>query len=277
MTAGTASADGQSNRWGERIYDIPAPGTPEFDELVPNRVTRRQMEELLKAPGGLTLPELQQRIPEYAEQTHFSRRLRDGDKVFIIERLREGRLVRYRITGRRRQEAESARISARVRARVLFRDGSRCQMCGASPEKDPDVWLEVDHRLPLHLGGTNEEDNLWTLCRRCNQGKRAYFATLDEHADKLRDAMQHQEVHRRLGETLRAFGQGVDVPSHVLEIAASAKQFQEDWHRRLRELRNLGWDYEVKKRKEGRRMVSYYRLTRDGGWPPSGTIREALR
>jgi 5-methylcytosine-specific restriction endonuclease McrA len=234
------------------------------------------MEELLREPGGLTLPELQDRIPEYAAQTHFSRRLRDGDKVFDIERVREGHMVRYRIAGLRKQVAKTSRISPRLRARVLFRDGSRCQMCGASPAKDPDVQLEVDHRLPLHLGGANDEENLWALCRKCNQGKRAFFASVEEHADKLSEAMGHEEVHRRIGETLRAFGVGNEVPSHILEIAASAKQYQEDWHRRLRELRDLGWDYEVRKRKEGRRIVSDYILTRDAGWPPSGTIREAL-
>lgn len=262
---------------GRDDRDLPEPGTREFEELIPNKVTRRQMEELLGEPEGLTLPELQERIPEYAHQTHFSRRLRDGDKAFVIERVREGNVVRYRVAGRREQVAETARISPRVRARVLFRDGSRCQMCGASPARDPEVQLEVDHKIPLHLGGSNDEDNLWALCRRCNQGKRAFFATMDEHADKLKAALGHDEVHRRIGETLRAFGPGVDIPSNVLEVAASAKQYQEDWHRRLRELRDLGWDYEVTKRKQGNRIVSFYRLTRDGGWPASGTIREELR
>lgn len=255
----------------------PDPDAPDLAALIPNKVTRRQMEELLRAPDGLTLPELQERIPEFAQQTHFSRRLRDGDKVFVIERVREGNLVRYRIVGRRERTAEVTRISPRVRARVLFRDGSRCQMCGASPARDAEVQLEVDHKVPLHLGGSNDEDNLWALCRPCNQGKRAFFATMDEHAEKIKDALRHDEVHRRIGETLRAFGVGVDVPSNVLEVAASAKQYQEDWHRRLRELRELGWDYEVTKRKEGGRIASYYRLTRDGGWPATGTVREALR
>ena len=217
--------------------EVPKPGTPEFEELIPNKVTRRQMEELLKQPSGLTLPELEQRIPEFAAQTHFSRRLRDGDKVFNIERLREGRLVRYRIAGMREQVAQTSRVSPRVRVRVLYRDGARCQLCGASPEKRPDVELEVDHRVPLHLGGDNDENNLWTLCRPCNQGKRAHFSTaLDGLADKLAKALNEPEVHKRIGETLRAYGIGTEVPSAILEIAASARQFQEDWHRRLREL-----------------------------------------
>jgi hypothetical protein len=150
-------------------------------------------------------------------------------------------------------------------------------MCGANPAKEDDVLLEVDHRVPLALGGTNDEENLWVLCRVCNQGKRAFFASVKDDTEKLEQAMAYQEVHRRLGETFRAFGVGKAVPAYYLEIAASAKEYQDDWHRRLRELRDLGWDYEVQKRKEGRRIVSYYILLKDGGWPTSGTIREALR
>jgi 5-methylcytosine-specific restriction endonuclease McrA len=256
---------------------VPEIGSPEFEELIPNKVTRRQMEELLRVPEGLTLPELQARIPEYADQVHFSRRLRDGDKVFEIERVREGQQVRYRIIGKREQVAQVARISPRVRARVLFRDGSRCQMCGANPARDENIQLEVDHKMPLDLGGSNDEENLWVLCRQCNQGKRAFFASINKHHDKIASAIVHEEVHRRLGEALRAFGLDEEVPSWVLELVASPPgNYNEDWHRRLRELRELGWDYEVRKAREGGRVVSYYRLTRDGGWP-NGPIRDALK
>jgi 5-methylcytosine-specific restriction endonuclease McrA len=258
------------------VEKVPEFGSAEWAELVPNKVTRRQMEELLQVPGGLTLPELQSRIPEYSDQTHFSRRLRDGDKVFEIERIREGRDVRYRIVRLLGKPREASRISPRMRARVLFRDGSRCQMCGASPAKDPDVQLEVDHKVPLELGGPNAEDNLWTLCRTCNQGKRDHFSSVSPYAPQLRAAVMEESVHKRIGETMRAFGAGAEIPSHILEIAASAKQHQEDWHRRLRELRDLGWDYTVTKRKESGRVTSYYTLTRDGGWP-KGSIRDALR
>jgi len=51
-------------------------------------------------------------------------------------------------------------------------------------------------------------------------------------------------------------------------IVASAKSFQEDWQRRLRDLRFLGWDYQHEKRyDEGSRVWTYYRLTRSAAWP----------
>lgn len=260
------------------IDRIPKPGTPEFDDLVPGQVQRAQAAALLKSRNGLTMAELE-RAPDckkYRGQVHFSRRLRDLDKVFEIVRLREGRVIRYRIVGLRKQRAETARISPRVRARVLFRDGSRCQMCGTSPARDSEVQLEIDHKRPLDLGGSNDEENLWTLCRQCNQGKRAFFDSIRGHDDKIAKAIGYPEVHRRLGEGLRAFGIGVEVPSWVLELLASPPgNFNEDWQRRLRELRDIGWDYSVTKRRENGRVVSYYALTRDGGWPV-GPIRAAI-
>jgi HNH endonuclease len=52
-----------------------------------------------------------------------------------------------------------------LRARVIVRDGGRCRRCGNACQ------LEVDHITPLSRGGSSEEDNLQTLCRRCNRRK----------------------------------------------------------------------------------------------------------
>jgi hypothetical protein len=62
-------------------------------------------------------------------------------------------------------------VNWRLRARVLIRDACLCQMCGASPAKNPDVVLHVDHIMPWTKGGETVEDNLQTLCSVCNIGK----------------------------------------------------------------------------------------------------------
>lgn len=59
-------------------------------------------------------------------------------------------------------------ISPRTRAQIFSRDGSKCRMCGRSAEEVP---LEVDHIFPHSQGGTDDLDNLATLCRDCNRGK----------------------------------------------------------------------------------------------------------
>lgn len=55
----------------------------------------------------------------------------------------------------------------RVREFIYDRDGRRCLLCGAT---EP---LEVDHRIPLARGGTNDLENLQTLCAPCNRRKGA--------------------------------------------------------------------------------------------------------
>lgn len=56
-------------------------------------------------------------------------------------------------------------IPRSLRLAVLERDAYRCKMC--DDHKD----LTVDHIIPVAAGGTNEPDNMQTLCRRCNTSK----------------------------------------------------------------------------------------------------------
>lgn len=52
---------------------------------------------------------------------------------------------------------------------IFKRDHYRCQICGSYASDD--LTLEVDHKIPVAKGGTNEPENLWTLCFDCNRGK----------------------------------------------------------------------------------------------------------
>lgn len=62
-------------------------------------------------------------------------------------------------------------ISPKIRFEVLKRDNNQCVKCGASPKKDKNVELEIDHIIPVAKGGNNDPLNLQTLCHRCNIGK----------------------------------------------------------------------------------------------------------
>lgn len=69
----------------------------------------------------------------------------------------------------------SRKISARLRAEVLDRNGFTCQMCGLTPgDIDPGtnrkVRLHIGHIKDKSLGGKDELSNLRTLCSSCNQG-----------------------------------------------------------------------------------------------------------
>lgn len=45
----------------------------------------------------------------------------------------------------------------------------KCQLCGHTAREG--ARLEVDHKLAVANGGTNDLANLWTLCQACNNGK----------------------------------------------------------------------------------------------------------
>jgi hypothetical protein len=74
-------------------------------------------------------------------------------------------------------------IGAKQRLRILLRDNLKCTNCGNSPATDPEVYLEVDHRTPYSKGGSDDDTNLYTLCRLCNRGKGN-----DEGLNKSRDS-----------------------------------------------------------------------------------------
>jgi 5-methylcytosine-specific restriction endonuclease McrA len=53
-----------------------------------------------------------------------------------------------------------------IYAKEIFdKDGGMCRNCGSWDD------LTIDHIIPLTKGGTNDVDNLQTLCRKCNQKK----------------------------------------------------------------------------------------------------------
>lgn len=53
---------------------------------------------------------------------------------------------------------------------VLARDKWTCRSCGRSV-KEHGIVLHVDHINPRSLGGTNDKNNLQSLCMKCNIGK----------------------------------------------------------------------------------------------------------
>jgi hypothetical protein len=59
-------------------------------------------------------------------------------------------------------------LGKKLRFEVFKRDKFTCQYCG---RKSPDIVLQVDHVLPVSVGGQNIAENLVTSCVDCNAGK----------------------------------------------------------------------------------------------------------
>lgn len=62
-----------------------------------------------------------------------------------------------------------SKVPAKLRWKILERDQRKCVACGASP--DQGAILQIDHIVSVYNGGSNDEDNLQTLCAVCNLGK----------------------------------------------------------------------------------------------------------
>lgn len=59
-------------------------------------------------------------------------------------------------------------LSRILSARVLSRDNFKCLACDRSAEETE---LQIDHIVPVFYGGTNDIDNLQTLCPECHRIK----------------------------------------------------------------------------------------------------------
>jgi hypothetical protein len=239
----------------------------------PGAIHRKIVELLRQHPAGLTSGQIRAKLnlaPD--EQAQLDRRRRDLRKWFILGKKKSGRDIVYTLMGERDASVLERGVNIRVRAAVLGRAHGRCQMCGRSVEKHHIV-LVVDHKIPVDWGGSNDDDNLWAICEDCNAGKKAYFASQDQGI--MRGVMHHKSIHVRIGELLkRNFGK--PVPSPLIELVAG----QEDWKKRTRELRYLGWKITATRRKlESGKVESYYKLQKFKDWPddPSGWIRDFER
>jgi hypothetical protein len=78
-------------------------------------------------------------------------------------------LIKFRksIAGQR------ALMTSDLREKMKIRDNYTCQICGLSTSQEPNLLLEIDHKIPLSKGGITTESNLQTLCWRCNRKKGA--------------------------------------------------------------------------------------------------------
>lgn len=143
---------------------------------------------------------------------------------------------------------------------ALFIANGRCNMCGKSTVLD-EVQLVIELRIPQEWGGEPTDDNVWAICELCSSRRRNFIKTLP--LDKMKKCMRHTETIKRIGELLKAF-EGEMVPRILLEIVGQ----DDEWTRRLRELRTLGWKVErvIDTAQKGRYQHAY-RLVQFKPWP----------
>jgi 5-methylcytosine-specific restriction endonuclease McrA len=91
------------------------------------------------------------------------------------------------------------KISDKLRASVLDRDGRVCQYCGKKGLYKQNYAL--DHILPIQSGGINTLSNLVVVCRPCNTRKGS--KGLSDYIEKrLLDIARETEILRNIEKEL---------------------------------------------------------------------------
>ena len=103
--------------------------------------------------------------------------------------------------------AKSTRIQLKSREKdiILSRQSHRCNICGAILKdsramlahtfaKDR-VSVEIDHRIPVDRGGTNNMENMQALCHYCNKCKRQMCFICNHNACSISCALVYPEYN----------------------------------------------------------------------------------
>lgn len=96
------------------------------------------------------------------------------DVVFDLDNLE--RFISYlseNIKFRKSVAGQRALMTSQLREKIKIRDNYTCRKCGLSSSVEPHLLLEIDHIIPLSKNGLTTEDNLQTLCWKCNRSKGA--------------------------------------------------------------------------------------------------------
>ncbi len=83
--------------------------------------------------------------------------------------LKVDKLYRNWISKQKKKIFTRGGVNKDLRKLVFERDNYACQICGSKEE------LTIDHIIPFSKGGSNNPDNLQTLCKTCNIKKHAKF------------------------------------------------------------------------------------------------------
>ena len=206
------------------------------------------------------------------DQSDLPRRIRElksrGGYEIVNHRRGSDSFYTLKSLDQREQRASSDGIPGKTRAKILLQANGRCQMTGKTI-KDDGIKLVIDHRVPREWGGTSHEDNLWAICEEMNIAKRHFCATLPKSV--MQKCMGFDDPTQRIGELLKAFD-GKFVPRWLLEIVG----MDDEWTRRLRELRDLGWRVDsVRAKGERGRHKFVYKLVESKPWPSD--VRAAIQ
>lgn len=91
----------------------------------------------------------------------------------------------------------------KLRSQILLRDNFRCQEKGCSYYKH----LEVHHIIPRSKGGSDDPENLITLCQRCHDKKHGRHRKQENHRFKHSRRNRRKKRNRWINKNKQKFRQ----------------------------------------------------------------------
>ena len=81
------------------------------------------------------------------------------------------KMLQSKLTARTFAKEQRLLMTKKLREHIKTRDNFTCCNCGNSTHVEPNLLLEIDHVIPIAKGGYTVEENLQTLCWKCNRSK----------------------------------------------------------------------------------------------------------
>lgn len=138
------------------------------------RIIEIFMNDELMEQIGLDVPEIKIEHQEYIFE-YISDGGNSSQKTVITlneEVLEETILyLSEKIDRRKSASYQRSLMTPKLRQKIKERDNYTCQSCEVSVYDQDLLLLEIDHIIPVSKGGLSTEDNLQTLCWKCNRTK----------------------------------------------------------------------------------------------------------
>lgn len=123
---------------------------------------------------SFNVPEIEVSYPEYIFEYVSSGGNSSQRTTITLDQETIDATVEYinsKIKYKKSAKAQRALMTQKFRTYIKERDHYTCKICGASTKEQDLLLLEVDHIVPVSKGGLSTEENLQTLCWKCNRTK----------------------------------------------------------------------------------------------------------
>lgn len=145
-----------------------------LEDKVPSFIIKYRREKLIEKLGFQNIDFSELYFPKYSFNyiSYGGNSSMSCDVIFNLNTLERfikflSELVKFR----KSIEGQRALMTSKLRDKIKERDNYTCQNCGLSIEDERNLLLEIDHIIPLSKGGITKEENLQTLCWKCNRSK----------------------------------------------------------------------------------------------------------